>query len=112
MKSSSLPGVEQPFSITLMATSCLAGTPIPAARHHPARTRLAAHGRDERSLSAGHAFAFAGARPIRSGGSAAAGQQRSPAGRRDTPNKRVNLTRSNAGHADWYHRARRLRAVR
>jgi hypothetical protein len=112
MKVFSPSGREQPMLIILMATTCSAGTLNPAARRWPARTRLAAHRRDERSLSAGHAFAFAGARPVRSGGSAGTGQQHSPAGRRDTPNKRVNLIRSSAGGVSWYHRAHRLRAVR
>jgi hypothetical protein len=112
MKGSSSPGEEQPRSIFLMASICRTGRLIPAAQRLTARTRLAAHRRNERSLTAGHALALVGARPIRSGVSAAAGQERSPAGRRDTPNKRVNLIRSSAGGVSWYHRAHRLRAVR
>ena len=105
-------GEEQPMFIFLKASSCLAGTLIPAARRWSALTRIADHGRHERSLTAGQAFAFAGARPVRSGGSAGAGQERSPAGRRDTPNKRINLIRSSAGGVSWYHRAHRSCAVR
>jgi hypothetical protein len=84
---------EQPIFISRMATIFLAGTFIPAAQRLLARARIAVHSSHERSLSAGHAFAFAGARSIRSGGSAGTGQQRSPPGRRDTPNKRIEQTR-------------------
>jgi hypothetical protein len=112
MKSSSLPGEEQALFIFLMATIFLACTLIPAARRWTARTRLAAHRRHERSFGAGRAFAFAGARPSLGGGSAGTGQQRSPAGRRDTPNKRVNLIRSRSGGVSSSQTAHRLRAVR
>jgi hypothetical protein len=112
MKVFSPSGMEQPRLIILMATTCSARTLNPAAQRHLARTRLATHGSHERLLTAGHSPASVGARPSLGGGSAGTGQERSPAGRRDTPNKRVNLIRSRSGGVGSDQTAHRLRAVR